>query len=85
MGFTDGKPLAACIIYKFLLQTRAFEAEITTVFDVVIKGISDAIKVLEVFKFSSVVNSFIILTPSNFSAFYDLIVVQCSKKVGGFL
>ncbi|CAA6664655.1 unnamed protein product [Spirodela intermedia] len=45
MGFKDGKPLAACIIYKFLLQTRAFEAEITTVFDGIIEGINDVIKV----------------------------------------
>ncbi|MQM07607.1 hypothetical protein Taro_040448 [Colocasia esculenta] len=49
LGFKDGKPLAACIIYKFLLQTRAFEAEITTVFDGIIEGINDAIKVLVCF------------------------------------
>lgn len=47
LGFKDGKPLAACIIYKCLLHWHAFEAERTTIFDYIIEGINDVIKVGE--------------------------------------
>ncbi|XP_068659158.1 myosin-15 isoform X2 [Aristolochia californica] len=45
LGFKDGKPVAACIIYKCLVHWRAFEAERTAMFDYIIAGINDALKV----------------------------------------
>ncbi|KAG9458232.1 hypothetical protein H6P81_002740 [Aristolochia fimbriata] len=45
LGFKDGKPVAACVIYKCLFHWHAFEAERTTMFDYIIAGINDAIKV----------------------------------------
>lgn len=45
MGFQDGKPVAACIIYKCLLHWHAFESERTTIFDHIIEGINSALKV----------------------------------------
>ncbi|KAL6212224.1 hypothetical protein ACLB2K_017445 [Fragaria x ananassa] len=45
IGFKDGKPSAACIIYKCLLQWRAFESERTVIFDHIIEGISDVLRV----------------------------------------
>lgn len=45
LGFKDGKPVAACIIYKCLIQWRAFEAERTAIFDFIIEGINDVLKV----------------------------------------
>ncbi|PQP99256.1 myosin-15 [Prunus yedoensis var. nudiflora] len=45
LGFKDSKPLAACIIYKCLLQWHAFESERTVVFDHIIEGINDVLKV----------------------------------------
>ncbi|XP_042486248.1 myosin-15 isoform X2 [Macadamia integrifolia] len=45
LGFKDGKPVAACIIYKCLLQSRAFESERTAIFDHIIEGINEALKV----------------------------------------
>ncbi|XP_010261885.1 PREDICTED: myosin-15 isoform X3 [Nelumbo nucifera] len=47
LGFKDGKPVAACIIYKCLLHWRAFESERTSIFDHVIEGINEVIKVGE--------------------------------------
>ncbi|XP_062221813.1 protein OPAQUE1-like isoform X3 [Phragmites australis] len=44
LGFKDGKPVAACIIYKCLLQWRAFESERTAIFDHVIETINDVLK-----------------------------------------
>ncbi|XP_078444494.1 protein OPAQUE1-like [Wolffia australiana] len=44
MGFKGGKPVAACVIYKFLLQIHAFEAEVTPIFDGIIEGINGVIK-----------------------------------------
>ncbi|PKA47048.1 hypothetical protein AXF42_Ash011722 [Apostasia shenzhenica] len=44
LGFKDGKPVAACIIYRCLLQWRAFEAERTTVFDNIIEAINDVLQ-----------------------------------------
>lgn len=44
MGFQDGKPVAACIIYKCLLHWHAFESERTTIFDHIIEGINSALK-----------------------------------------
>ncbi|PON39635.1 GPCR kinase [Trema orientale] len=45
LGFIDGKPLAACIIYKCLLHWHAFESERTAIFDYIIEGINDVLKV----------------------------------------
>ncbi|KAL2896921.1 Myosin-15 [Bienertia sinuspersici] len=44
MGFQDDKPVAACVIYKCLLQWHAFESERTTIFDHIIEGINNALK-----------------------------------------
>lgn len=46
LGFKGAKPVAACIIYKCLLHWHAFEAERTTIFDYIIEGINDVLKVL---------------------------------------
>ncbi|PON73111.1 Myosin head motor domain containing protein [Parasponia andersonii] len=45
LGFIDGKPLAACIIYKCLLHWHAFESERTAIFDYIIEGINEVLKV----------------------------------------
>ncbi|PNX85592.1 myosin-H heavy chain-like protein, partial [Trifolium pratense] len=45
LGFKNGKPVAASIIYKCLLHWHAFESERTAIFDYVIDRINDAIKV----------------------------------------
>ncbi|KAL5697973.1 hypothetical protein ACHQM5_029065 [Ranunculus cassubicifolius] len=45
MGFKDGKPVSACIIYKCLLHWHAFESERTAIFDHIITGINDVLKV----------------------------------------
>uniref|UniRef100_A0A7N0TWA0 Myosin-17-like n=1 Tax=Kalanchoe fedtschenkoi TaxID=63787 RepID=A0A7N0TWA0_KALFE len=45
LGFTGGKPIAACLIYKCLLHWRSFEVERTTVFDRIIQTIASAIEV----------------------------------------
>lgn len=45
LGFKDGKPVAACIIFKCLIHWHAFEAERTTIFDCIIAGINGVFKV----------------------------------------
>ncbi|XP_057957772.1 myosin-15 [Malania oleifera] len=45
LGFNNGKPVAACIIYKCLLHWRAFESERTAIFDHIIEGINGVLKV----------------------------------------
>ncbi|KAK6941316.1 Myosin, N-terminal, SH3-like [Dillenia turbinata] len=45
LGFTGGKPIAACVIYKCLLHWRSFEVERTSVFDRIIQTIASAIEV----------------------------------------
>ncbi|KMS96868.1 hypothetical protein BVRB_8g199440 [Beta vulgaris subsp. vulgaris] len=47
LGFSKGKPIAACVIYKCLLQWRSFEVERTSIFDRVIQTIGSAIEVQE--------------------------------------
>ncbi|CAI0448330.1 unnamed protein product, partial [Linum tenue] len=44
LGFIEGKPLAACIIYRCLHQWRAFETERTAIFDYIIEGINEVLK-----------------------------------------
>lgn len=50
LGFKGSKPLAACIIYKCLLNWHAFESERTVIFDYIIEGINDALKVTLLFQ-----------------------------------
>ncbi|KVI07409.1 Dil domain-containing protein [Cynara cardunculus var. scolymus] len=45
VGFSGNRPIAACIIYKCLLQWRSFEVERTLVFDRIIQTIGHAIEV----------------------------------------
>ncbi|KAH8505409.1 hypothetical protein Peur_045174 [Populus x canadensis] len=45
LGFSGGKPVAACVIYKCLLHWRSFEVERTTVFDRIIQTIASSIEV----------------------------------------
>ncbi|XP_024971311.1 myosin-11-like [Cynara cardunculus var. scolymus] len=44
VGFSGNRPIAACIIYKCLLQWRSFEVERTLVFDRIIQTIGHAIE-----------------------------------------
>ncbi|PIN21597.1 Myosin ATPase [Handroanthus impetiginosus] len=44
LGFKDGKPIAACVIYKCLLHWHAFESERTAIFDFIIESINDVLK-----------------------------------------
>lgn len=45
LGFSSGKPIAACLIYKSLLHWRSFEVERTSIFDRIIQTISVSIDV----------------------------------------
>ncbi|KAL1224094.1 Myosin-5 [Cardamine amara subsp. amara] len=47
IGFSEGKPVAACLIYKCLIHWRSFEAERTTVFNRIIETIASAIEMQE--------------------------------------
>ncbi|XP_065849249.1 myosin-17-like [Euphorbia lathyris] len=47
LGFSGGKPVAACIVYKCLLQWRSFEVERTSVFDRIIQTVASAIEVAD--------------------------------------
>lgn len=44
LGFAGNRPVAACIVYKCLLQWRSFEVERTSVFDWIIQTIGHAIE-----------------------------------------
>ncbi|XP_010537575.1 PREDICTED: myosin-5 [Tarenaya hassleriana] len=44
IGFSEGKPVAACLIYKCLLHWRSFEVERTSIFDRIIQTIGSAIE-----------------------------------------
>ncbi|KAL0313787.1 UNVERIFIED_CONTAM: Myosin-15, partial [Sesamum calycinum] len=44
LGFKDGKPVAACVIYKCLLHWHAFESERTAMFDFIIESINNVLK-----------------------------------------
>ncbi|CAL2269539.1 unnamed protein product [Prunus armeniaca] len=44
LGFAANRPIAACIIYKCLLQWRSFEVERTSIFDKIIQTIGNAIE-----------------------------------------
>ncbi|KAE9446189.1 hypothetical protein C3L33_21913, partial [Rhododendron williamsianum] len=45
LGFKDGKPVAACVVYKCLVQWHAFDSERTSIFDYIIEGINEVLKV----------------------------------------
>lgn len=45
LGFSGGKPVAACVIYKCLLHWRSFEVERTSIFDRIIQTIASSIEV----------------------------------------
>ncbi|OMO70685.1 IQ motif, EF-hand binding site [Corchorus capsularis] len=45
LGFSGGKPVAACLIYKSLLHWRSFEVERTSIFDRIIQTIGASIEV----------------------------------------
>ncbi|KAH6779123.1 myosin family protein with Dil [Perilla frutescens var. hirtella] len=47
LGFSGGKPVAACVIYKCLLHWRSFEVERTSVFDRIIQTITSSIEVAD--------------------------------------
>ncbi|KAK6139637.1 hypothetical protein DH2020_026621 [Rehmannia glutinosa] len=47
LGFSGGKPVAACVIYKCLLHWRSFEVERTSVFDRIIQTIASSIEVAD--------------------------------------
>lgn len=63
LGYSKGRPVAACIIYKCLRQWHSFEAERTSIFDKIIQTIGQAIEVprtvLNIFinDISNVINS----------------------------
>ncbi|KAL4558700.1 hypothetical protein LXL04_036901 [Taraxacum kok-saghyz] len=44
LGFANGRPMAACIIYKCLRKWRSFEAEKTSIFDRIIQAIGRSIE-----------------------------------------
>lgn len=44
--FNKSRPLAACIVYKTLLQWRSFEADKTSIFDKIIHTIRSSIQVV---------------------------------------
>lgn len=45
LGFSKGRPVAACIIYKCLRQWQSFEVEKTSFFDRIIHTIGQSIEV----------------------------------------
>ncbi|KAF3653222.1 Myosin-15 [Capsicum annuum] len=44
LGFKDGKPFAACVIYRCLIHWHAFESERTAIFDFIIAEINEVLK-----------------------------------------
>ncbi|KAJ8494164.1 hypothetical protein OPV22_015885 [Ensete ventricosum] len=44
LGFSGGRPIAACVIYRCLLHWRSFEVERTTIFDRIIQTIGSVIE-----------------------------------------
>lgn len=49
IGFSEGKPVAACLIYKCLIHWRSFEVERTNIFNRIIETIASAIEVVSMF------------------------------------
>lgn len=46
LGFKDGKPVAACVIYRCLIHWHAFESERTAIFDFIIAEVNEILKVI---------------------------------------
>ncbi|XP_074565345.1 myosin-17-like isoform X2 [Curcuma longa] len=44
LGFSKGRPVTACLIYKCLLQWRSFEVERTNIFDQIIQAIGSKLE-----------------------------------------
>ncbi|XP_042444067.1 myosin-17-like [Zingiber officinale] len=44
LGFSKGRPVAACLVYKCLLQWRSFEVERTSIFDQIIQAIGSKLE-----------------------------------------
>uniref|UniRef100_A0A7N0VDA3 Uncharacterized protein n=2 Tax=Kalanchoe fedtschenkoi TaxID=63787 RepID=A0A7N0VDA3_KALFE len=76
LGFKDGKPVSACLIYKCLSHWHAFESERTAIFDYVIDGINEVLKVGDE-------NVMLPYWLSNASAL--LCLIQKNSKSNGFL
>lgn len=51
-GFKEGKPVAACILYRCLVQWRAFEAERTAIFDRIVEAINTVLQVIFIWHMS---------------------------------
>lgn len=43
--------MAACVIYKCLVQWHAFDSERTSIFDYIIEGINEVLKVIHPFQY----------------------------------
>ncbi|XP_038701179.1 myosin-15 isoform X3 [Tripterygium wilfordii] len=76
LGFNNGKPLAASIIYRCLLHWHAFESDRTAIFDFIIEGINEILKVGDE-------NSILPYWLSNASAL--LCLLQRNLRSNGFL
>ncbi|XAR58625.1 Myosin ATPase [Bertholletia excelsa] len=74
LGFSKGRPVAACMIYKCLRQWRSFEVERTSIFDRVIQTIGQAIETQDN-------NDTLAYWLSNVSTL--LLLLQCTLKAGG--
>jgi myosin-5 len=57
LGFSSGRAIAACVIYRCLLHWRSFEVERTGVFDRIIQTIGTAIEVGHTHHFLSEIHS----------------------------
>ncbi|KAL6505195.1 hypothetical protein OROGR_025012 [Orobanche gracilis] len=74
LGFSKGRPVAACIIYKCLRQWHSFEVERTSIFDRIIQTIGNAIETQDN-------NDVLAYWLSNASTL--LLLLQLTLKAGG--
>ncbi|XP_021770214.1 myosin-9-like [Chenopodium quinoa] len=74
LGFSEDRPIAACIIYKCLRHWRSFEVERTSIFDRIIQTIGHAIEAQDN-------NDLLAYWLSNTS--YLLLLLQRTLKAGG--
>lgn len=70
LGFKNGKPVAASIIYKCLLHWHAFESERTAIFDYIIDGINEVIKVSNLLIFFVPPFVFLLCSQSYYQSFF---------------
>lgn len=82
LGFKDGKPVAACVIYRCLLHWHAFESERTAIFDFIIAGINEVLKVISLMSLG--VKDFLIfkfcLALSNYLMLHYVVLNQVMRK-----